>query len=87
MIMNCIRTILILLILRTKIKFSVPEFSFVKLSVFDIIGKEVRTILNDWKTAGEYEVEFDGSDLPSGVYFYQLKAGNYVETKKMILIK
>ncbi|MCS7052749.1 MAG: T9SS type A sorting domain-containing protein [Ignavibacterium sp.] len=72
---------------QTKIKFSVPELSFVKLSVFDILGKEVRTIVNDWKTTGEYVVEFDGSELPSGVYLYQIKAGNYVETKKMILIK
>ncbi|MCS7052328.1 MAG: hypothetical protein NZM09_01200, partial [Ignavibacterium sp.] len=50
----------------TRIRFSIPENSFVKLSVYDILGREIRTILNDWKTAGDYEYEFDGSELPSG---------------------
>lgn len=48
---------------------------------------EVATLVNEEKSAGEYEVEFDGSALPSGIYFYQLKAGQYTETRKMVLIK
>ena len=78
----------------TKIKYSIPsvtlsevEGSLVTLKVYDLLGNEVATLVNEEKPAGEYEVEFDGGDLPSGIYFYQLKAGSFVETKKMILIK
>jgi hypothetical protein len=59
----------------------------VKLTVFDILGNEVATLVNEQKPAGRYEVEFNDSALPSGVYFYQLKAGEYVNTKKMILLR
>jgi hypothetical protein len=52
-----------------------------------LLGREVATLVNEEKPAGEYEVEFDGSALPSGIYFYQLNAGQYSETKKMILLK
>jgi hypothetical protein len=55
--------------------------------VYDILGKEVATLVNDEKPAGNYEVEFDGSDLSSGVYFYKLRAGDFIETKKLVLIK
>jgi hypothetical protein len=57
------------------------------LKVYDILGREIATLVNQEKPIGEYEVEFDGSALPSGIYFYQLKAGNFVETKKMILLR
>ena len=57
------------------------------LKVYDILGREIATLVNEEKQAGEYEVEFNGSNLPSGIYFYQLKAGNYIETKKMVLLK
>jgi hypothetical protein len=57
------------------------------LKVYDILGNEVATLVNEEKSAGKYEVEFSGANLPSGIYFYQLKAGAYSETKKMILIK
>jgi hypothetical protein len=57
------------------------------LKVYDILGREVATLVNEEKPAGEYEVEFKGNGLPSGIYFYQLKAGQYSETKKMVLLK
>jgi len=57
------------------------------LRVFDVLGKEVATLLNEEKPAGEYEVQFDGSGLTSGIYFYQLKAGDYVQTQKFVLMK
>ena len=55
--------------------------------MYDILGKEVATLVNEEKPAGEYEVEFNAANLPSGIYFYQIKAGNFFETKKMVLIK
>lgn len=79
----------------TKIKFTVPsviasgakQSEFVTLKVFDILGREIATLVNEEKPTGESELEFDGTGLPSGVYFYQLKAGSFIETKKMILLK
>jgi hypothetical protein len=71
----------------TVISYRLPVTSFVTLKVCDILGREVATLVNEEKPAGEYEVEFDGSNLPSGIYFYQLKAGEFAETKKMILLK
>lgn len=71
----------------TTIKFNVPERSAVALKVYDVLGKEVATLLNEEKSEGSYEVEFDGSDLTSGIYFYRLQASGFVETKKMILLK
>jgi len=71
----------------TKIKFVIPNSSFVNLKVYDVLGREVTTLVNEEKPAGEYEVEFSGKNLSSGVYYYQLKADNYVETKKMLFIK
>jgi hypothetical protein len=57
------------------------------LKVFDILGNGIATLVDEYKPAGKYEVEFNASTLPSGVYFYQLKAGDYASTKKMILLK
>jgi len=62
------------------------------LKVYDILGREVATLVNEEKTAGTYEIEFDSHsgearNLTSGVYFYQLSAGDFVETKKMILMR
>ena len=71
----------------TKIKYSIPNSSFVTLKVFDILGRELETLINEEKTAGIYEIDFDASQLSSGVYFYQIKAGEFIQTKKMILIK
>ena len=60
---------------------------FVTLKVYDVLGKEVATLVNEEKVAGNYEVNFDASKLASGIYYYQMRAGEYVETKKMILLK
>jgi hypothetical protein len=57
------------------------------LKVYDILGREVSTLFDEFKPAGRYEVEFSARDLPSGVYFYQLKAGEFVGTKKMLLLR
>jgi hypothetical protein len=59
----------------------------VVLKVYDVLGKEVATLVNEEKPVGSYEVEFDGAGLPSGIYFYQLSAGTFIETKKMVLMK
>ena len=61
--------------------------SFVTLKVYDVIGNEVATLVNEYKPAGTYEVQFNGIDFPSGVYFYKLHSGNYTAVKKMILTK
>ena len=71
----------------TTIKYQIPEVSFVTIKVYDVLGNEVTTLVNEEKPAGSYEVEFDGAGLPSGIYFYQLKADSYIETKKMVLLK
>jgi len=57
------------------------------LKIYNAIGKEMDVLQNEIKQAGNYEIKYDGSKLPSGVYFYQLKAGNFISTKKMILLK
>jgi hypothetical protein len=59
----------------------------VTLKIYDILGKEIATLVNEQLAPGTYEVTFDGSEFPSGVYFYQLKTNNFSETKKLLLIK
>ena len=71
----------------TKIKYSVPQSSIVELKVFDILGNKIATLINEEKPASTYEVTWYAENLPSGVYFYQLKAGLFLETKKMLLLK
>jgi hypothetical protein len=71
----------------TNIKFSIPVAGNVKLVIFDILGREVKTLLNDVKPAGNYVVDFNAAELSSGAYFYRLESGNFVETKKMLLVK
>jgi hypothetical protein len=71
----------------TKIKFSVPSTEIVQIKVYDILGKEIRALLNEYRQAGTYEVEFDASNLTSGIYFYRIISGSYSETKKMILLR
>jgi photosystem II stability/assembly factor-like uncharacterized protein len=71
----------------TKIQYQVVGNFYVYLKIYDVLGNEVETLVNEEKPAGVYEVEFDGSNLSSGIYFYQLKAGNFVETRKMILLR
>jgi len=71
----------------TKIKFDIKEPGLVKLTVYDLLGRAVATLLNENLTAGSYEKGFDGSKLTSGVYFYKLEAGDYTEVRKMTLVK
>jgi hypothetical protein len=71
----------------TTISYSVPELSFVTIIVYDVLGKEITTLVNNEKPVGSYEVEFNATALPSGIYFYQIQAGSFVETKKMVLMK
>ncbi len=71
----------------TTIKFTIPKHSFVTLKIFDLLGREISTIVNEEKTNGVYEVEFDASNLASGVYIYQIKAGDYSSNKKFVLMK
>jgi hypothetical protein len=79
----------------TKIKYSIPsnvkrETSIVSLKVYDVLGNEVATLVNEESAtggAGSYEVDFNAASLQSGIYFYQLRAGSFIETKKMILLK
>ncbi len=71
----------------TSIQYQVSSISNVSLKVYDVLGNEVATLVNEEKPAGNYEVEFNASQLTSGIYFYKLQAGSFVETKKMILLK
>lgn len=71
----------------TTIKYSIPQSDIVSLKVYDILGREVATLVNDYKTVGTYAVEFNASRFASGVYFYQIQSGNFIQTKKMILLK
>jgi hypothetical protein len=71
----------------TTINYSVPEVSFVSLKVFDILGNEVVTLVNENKPKGNYKVEFSAGSLPSGIYFYRMQSGSFAETRKMVLLK
>ena len=79
----------------TKIKFTIPsviasgakQSQFVSLKVYDMLGNEVAKLVNEYKSAGNYEVEFSADELTSGIYFYKLQADSFVETKKMIILK
>jgi hypothetical protein len=71
----------------TKIKYSIPQSSNILIKVIDILGNEVATLVNEEKPAGTYEINWNAANLPSGVYFYQLKAGDFIQTKKMLLLK
>ncbi len=71
----------------TVISYQLSINSFTTLKVYDVLGREVATLVNERQNAGSHSIVFDGSNLPSGVYFYRLIAGNFIETKKMTLIK
>ena len=76
----------------TRIEYTIPNNergnnSFVQLKIYDLLGREVRTLVNNYQKAGSYRVDFNGANLPSGVYFYRLQAGNYIQTRKLILMK
>jgi len=72
----------------TSISFAVPEASVVEINIFDVSGRLIQTLVNNVKYAqGVYSIKFDASNLPSGMYYYRLKANEYIETRKMVLIK
>jgi plastocyanin len=71
----------------TNIKFRISDHGFVTLKVFNILGDEVASLVNEEKSAGAYNINFDATGLSSGLYLYKLQSGSFVETKKMILIK
>ncbi len=71
----------------TIVGFEIPEKANVRLSILNILGEEIRVLLNEEKESGHHSIGFNASDLPSGVYFYQLRTGSFVETKKMVLLR
>ena len=71
----------------TIISYEIPKHSFVTLKIFDILGREIATLVNEEKQIGKYSLKFDASNLSSGIYFYRITAGNFSSVKKMILIK
>ncbi len=71
----------------TIIKYEIASGNFISIKVYDILGKEIQTLINEYKPAGSYKVNFVGNNLPSGLYFYRINAGNYSAVKKMILLR
>lgn len=71
----------------TSITFSIPKQSFVNLKIYNSVGEEIETLISDYKDAGNYKYEFNADKLSSGIYYYQLSAGNYSSVKKMIILK
>ncbi|MFZ1279501.1 MAG: T9SS type A sorting domain-containing protein, partial [Ignavibacteriaceae bacterium] len=71
----------------TSIQYAISSGQLVTLKVYDVLGKEIATLVNEEKSVGSYEIGFNASHLASGIYYYQLRTGDYVETKKMILLK
>jgi hypothetical protein len=69
------------------INYEISEKSFVTINIYDVLGNKLYTIISEEKPAGNYEVTLYAGNLPSGVYFYQMRAGDYVQSKKMILMK
>lgn len=72
---------------KTTISYSIPQNDYVTLKIFDVLGCEVKTLIDEQMLKGNYRIELNASSISSGIYFYRLKAGDYVETKKMILLK
>ena len=71
----------------TTFRYSIPTQSKVVIKIYDILGNEIATLMDEEKSVGTYELTWNAASLPSGVYFYQLKAGEFISTKKMILLK
>lgn len=71
----------------TTIFYSLDKKLFVELNVYDMLGKKIKTLVNDWQDAGTYQVKFNSKDLTSGIYLYTLKSGTFLQSKKMILLK
>ncbi|MBK8981833.1 MAG: T9SS type A sorting domain-containing protein [Ignavibacteria bacterium] len=71
----------------TRIDFALPNNGNVILKIYDLTGKEVETIVNDFRTAGYYTINFNASNLASGIYYYKLTAGNDIAVNKMVVVK
>ncbi|MDR3628480.1 MAG: T9SS type A sorting domain-containing protein, partial [Ignavibacteriaceae bacterium] len=71
----------------TVISYAIPKASLVTIKVYDVLGKEIRSLVNEEKSAGNYSIQFNGDNLASGIYFYQMKSENFVQTRKLILMK
>jgi hypothetical protein len=71
----------------TTIRFEIPEAGLTSLKIYDVLGNELQTLINEKLNAGVYESVFDGANYSSGVYFYKLASGNYTQVKKMIVVK
>ena len=71
----------------TIISFSIPNSEFTQLKIYDALGTEINSLVNEYKQSGNYDIEFNAENLPTGIYFYRLISGNYSDTKKMILLK
>lgn len=71
----------------TNIEYQIPDREFITLKIFDVLGREVLTLVNEQKEAGMHTVKFDASNMTSGIYFYQIRANNFVTTKKMLLLR
>jgi hypothetical protein len=72
---------------QTLIRFDIPKGSFTTLKVYDVLGSEVQTLVNEYKQPGAYSIEFDGSNLASGIYFYRIESASFTSVKKMVLVK
>ncbi len=64
-----------------------PFATKVNIKIYDILGREVKTLVNEFKESGFYEIKFDGTNYASGVYFYRIEAGTFVQSKKMVIVK
>ena len=69
------------------IRYDLPQNSKVNIKIYDLLGRQVKQLVDEFKQAGSYTVNFDGTNLASGVYFYRIEAGKFVESKKMVLVK
>jgi len=71
----------------TRIKYSIPQSSNVVIKVFDVLGNEIAVLVNDERPIGTHTIDFNSTNIPSGIYFYRIEANNFSQTKKMILLK
>ena len=71
----------------TTINYQIPSAGLVTIKIYDVLGREIETLVNEEKGVGRYKVEFNGSNLASGLYFYRITSNNYSDTKKMVLVK
>jgi len=71
----------------TKIRFQIPQQLFVTIKIFDVLGNEVVTLVQEEKSAGEYDLTWETENLTSGIYYYRITAGDFIQTRKMVFLK